>query len=165
MTTEVLQHILNKFTPAPLPQDSKWKPEELPAFLSQFKLNDALRLIGEQSKQNLFSDGTISPEQFDGILSGISMLLIEYSTDTKSLVMTADDLRLAASLFIDMPEKFETDDDLKSYAFRQIMLQYYYQINPSNLFSRTILIFGELWDNNQVASTFAIKSAVISAQD
>jgi hypothetical protein len=91
--------------------DKRYTPQDIGRYLSQFKLCDALRLIGELSykifteKQGLIVIKNIPV--LDSILAYLSMRLIETSNDYRHQEMTLDNLLTAIDMYFGLPDPLE----------------------------------------------------------
>ena len=145
----------------------EYSPNDIGQYLRQFKLNEALRLIGELSYE-IFKSGkglhTIKDiPVFDGVLAYLSMRLIESSNDYHSKDMTRDDLLKAIDMSLGLPDPFQEDsDNLQGFLIRFGASQFDYDREARHLLPRTLLIYENLWTKsgncNQVDIANAIKS-------
>jgi len=145
----------------------EYSPNDIGQYLRKFKLNDALRLIGELSYE-IFKSGKGSQEikkipVFDGVLAYLSMRLIESSNDYRSKDMTVDDLLKAIDMYLGLPDPFQEDsDNLQGFLIRFGASQLDYAREARHLLPRTLIIYENLWTKsgncNQVDIANAIKS-------
>ena len=145
----------------------EYSPNDIGQYLSEFKLNDALRLIGElsyeifKSNQGLHTIKNIPV--FDGVLAYLSMRLIESSNDYRSKDMTVEDLLKAIDMYLGLPDPFQEDsDNLQGFLIRFGASQLDYAREARHLLPRTLIIYENLWTKsgncNQVDIANAIKS-------
>jgi len=145
----------------------EYSPHDIGQYLKQFKLNEALRLIGELSYE-IFKSGkglhTIKNiPVFHGVLAYLSMRLIENSNDYRSKDMTVDDLLKAIEMYLGLPDPFQEDsDNLQGCLIRFGASQFDYDREARHLLPRTLIIYENLWTKsascNQVDIANAIKS-------
>lgn len=145
----------------------EYSPHDIGHYLKQFKLNEALRLIGELSYE-IFKSGkglhTIKDiPVFHGVLAYLSMRLIESSNDYRSKDMTVDDLLKAIDMYLGLPDPFQEDsDNLQGFLIRFGASQLDYDREARHLLPRTLIIYENLWTKsgncNQVDIANAIKS-------
>lgn len=145
----------------------EYSPNDIGQYLRKFKLNDALRLIGELSYEIFKSDKGLHIIKdipvFDGVLAYLSMRLIESSNDYRSKDMTLDDLLKAIDMYFGLPEPFQEDsDNLQGCLIRFGASQFDYDREARHLLPRTLIIYKDLWNKiasrNQVDIANAIKS-------
>jgi hypothetical protein len=145
----------------------EYSPNDIGQYLRKFKLNDALRLIGQLSYKIFKSNkGLPIIENIpvsDGVLAYLSMRLIESSNDYHSKDMTLEDLLKAIDMYLGLPEPFQEDsDNLQGFLIRFGASQFDYDREARHLIPRTLLIYEKLWTKsgncNQVDITDAIKS-------
>jgi len=139
----------------------EYSPNDIGQYLRKFKLNDALRLIGELSYKRLHTIKDIPV--FDGVLAYLSMRLIESSNDYRSKDMTLDDLLKAIDMYLGLPDPFQEDsDNLQGFLIRFGLSQLDYAREARHLLARTLIIYENLWTKsgncNQVDIANAIKS-------
>lgn len=147
--------------------ENEYSPNDIGQYLSKFKLNDALRLIGELSyeifKLNKGLHTIKNIPVFDGVLAYLSMRLIESSNDYRSKDMTVDDLLKAIDMYFGLPDPFQEDsDNLQGCLIRFGASQFDYDREARHLLPRTLIIYEDLWtksaSSNQVDIANAIKS-------
>ena len=146
----------------------EYSPNDIGQYLSEFKLNDALRLIGELSYEIFKSNKGLHTIKnipvFDGVLAYLSMRLIESSNDdSHSKDMTVDDLLKAIDMYFGLPDPFQEDsDNLQGFLIRFGSSQLDYDREARHLLPRTLIIYENLWTKsgncNQVDIANAIKS-------
>ncbi|WP_445245078.1 hypothetical protein [Microcoleus sp. OTE_8_concoct_300] len=146
----------------------EYSPNDIGQYLREFKLNDALRLIGELSYEIFKSNKGLHKIKnipvFDGVLAYLSMRLIESSNDDPhSKDMTVDDLLKAIDMYFGLPDPFQKDsDNLQGFLIRFGASQLDYDREARHLLPRTLLIYENLWTKsgncNQVDIANAIKS-------
>lgn len=139
----------------------EYSPNDIGQYLKKFKLNDALRLIGESSYKRLRTIKDIPVR--DGVLAYLSMRLIESSNDYHSKDMTLEDLRKAINMYWGLPDPFQEDsDNLQGFLIRFGASQLDYAREARHLLPRTLIIYENLWTKsgncNQVDIANAIKS-------
>jgi hypothetical protein len=146
----------------------EYSPNDIGQYLREFKLNDALRLIGELSyeifKSNKGLHSIKNIPVFDGVIAYLSMRLIESSNDDyHSKDMTVDDLLKAIDMYLGLPDPFQEDsDNLEGFLIRFGASQLDYAREARHLLPRTLIIYENLWTKsgncNQVDIANAIKS-------
>ena len=124
----------------------EYSPNDIGQYLSEFKLNDALRLIGELSYEIFKSNKGLHTIKnipvFDGVLAYLSMRLIESSNDdSHSKDMTVDDLLKAIDMYFGLPDPFQEDsDNLQGFLIRFGSSQLDYDREARHLLPRTLII-------------------------
>ena len=148
-------------------EGKEYSPNDIGQSLREFKLNDALRLIGELSYEIFKSNKGLHTIKnipvFDGVLAYLSMRLIESSNDYHSKDMTVDDLLKAIDMYFGLPDPFQEDsDNLQGFLIRFGSSQLDYDREARHLLPRTLIIYENLWAKsgncNQVDIANAIKS-------
>jgi hypothetical protein len=138
----------------------EYSPNDIGQYLRKFKLNDALRLIGESSYKRLGRIKNIRVR--DGVLAYLSMRLIESSNDYHRKDMTLEDLQKAIEMYWGLPDPFQKDSNLQGFLTRFGASQLDYDRELRHLLPRTLLIYENLWTKsgncNQVNIADAIKS-------
>lgn len=145
----------------------EYSPNDIGQYLREFKLNDALTLIGELSYEIFKSNKGLQKIKnipvFDGVLAYLSMRLIESSNDYRRKDMTVDDLLKAIDMYLGLPDPFQEDsDNLQGFLIRFGASQLDYAREARHLLPRTLIIYENLWTKsgkcNQVDIANAIKS-------
>ncbi len=145
----------------------EYSPNDIGQYLRKFKLNDALRLIGELSFRLFKSHNGLQTIKgipvFDGVLAYLSMRLIESSNDYRSKDMTVDDLLKAIDMYFGIPDPFQEDsENLQGFLIRFGASQFDYDREARHLLPRTLIIYKDLWTTvgncNRVDISDAIKS-------
>jgi hypothetical protein len=138
----------------------EYSPNDIEQYLREFKLNDALKLIGESSYKKLRLIKNIRVR--DGVLAYLSMRLIESSNDYHNKNMTLEDLQKAIEMYWGLPDPFQKDSNLQGFLTRFGASQLDYDRELRHLLPRTLLIYENLWPKsgncNQVDIVDAIKS-------
>jgi hypothetical protein len=145
----------------------EYSPNDIGQYLRKFKLNDALRLIGELSYKIFKSNKRVhiikNTPVSNGALAYLSMRLIESSNDYHSKDMTVEDLLKAIDMYWTLPDPFQKDsNNLSGFLTRFGSSQFDYDREARHLLPRTLLIYEKLWIEsgscNQVDIANAIKS-------
>jgi hypothetical protein len=146
----------------------EYSPNDIGQYLREFKLNDALRLIGELSYEIFKSNKGLhiikNIPVFDGVLAYLSMRLIESSNDDyHSKDMTVDDLLKAIDMYLGLPDPFqENSDNLQGFLIRFGASQLDYARETRHLLPRTLLIYENLWTKNGNCNQVDIANAIKS---
>jgi hypothetical protein len=123
-------------------------------YLRQFKLFEALPLIGKISYQLLKNNNNKivihNVPIFNHVLAYIAMSLIENSTDydKNKKLMTERELLGAVHMYYDIPDPLENDNEnYEGCLIRLGSSQFDYDREARHLIPRTLIIFRDLWSN------------------
>ncbi|MGK7908440.1 MAG: hypothetical protein AB4040_14625 [Synechococcus sp.] len=143
----------------------RYSAGDIAQYLRQFKLCDALRLIGEISKNIHKSNQGVCYESgvpvFNGVLAYLSMLLIENSNDYRSKDMTIKELLKAIDMFFGLPDPFEEDESNPQGCFVRFgASQFDYDREARHLLPRTLIIYRDLWNTVADKSKVDVDAAI-----
>jgi hypothetical protein len=160
--------------------DRRYTRFELKAFLKQFKLNEALRLIGmlswaivdqrltnipKQIKYHAISITLEGHQRFyignvpinTSILVYIGMCLIENARDSNKKIFGLIELKQAANMYYGLEDPYDEDNDAQAALIRTAASQLEYDLDWLSFLSRTIAIYRDIWPTIAECKTIDIE--------
>ncbi len=160
--------------------DRSYTRHELKKFLKQFKLNEALRLIGMLSLTLLHQHFNNQPKRIEyygefllidderyfkvgnvpiniSILAYLAMVLIESAKDSNSTIFELADLRQAANMYFGLGDPFYENNDAQESLIRLGSSQFEYDLDWLNFLSRTLCIYRDIWPTVAQCQTIDIE--------
>lgn len=149
-----------------VPKDNKsYTHTNISQYLKQFKLNDALKLIGEASyKVFRHTEGTFVCQGVPitiGVLAYLSMHLIEDSNDYRSGAMREKDLLKAIDMYYGLADPFMADNENPlGCLLRAGASQFDYDRELRHTIPRTLVIYQQVWSEVKKAKNLDISDAL-----
>ena len=165
--------------------DKSYTRFELKNFLKQFKLNEALRLIGMLSSAFLqhhldnqpktlkyhaisltlendryFNIGNVPINK--SILAYMAMCLIETAKDSNKKIFGFVELKQAANMYYGLHDPFFENADPKEALIRVGASQFEYDLDWLNFLSRTLAIYRDIWPTLAECSSIDIEREIRS---
>ena len=144
----------------------QYHPKDIYSVLNKFKLNEALRLIGELSR-NILDSYKGSPYLeingvpiSDSVLAYITMILIESTDDYSKNLLTVDEIEKVSDMYYGLPEPFINNKNIDELLLRFGSFQFDYDREINNIVPRAFLIYSRLWHEVDRASNCNIENAI-----
>ena len=146
--------------------NKKYCNDDITKFLKKYKLNEALRLIGELS-YNILRNNNANPvinlhgvPVSDSLLAYLTMNIIECSNDYRKEILSTNDIAKIADMYYGLPDPFVEDANLDEFLLRFGSAQFDYDREINNIVPRTFLIYCRLWNDVEKANEIDINAAV-----
>ncbi|MEO0645945.1 MAG: hypothetical protein AAFZ17_07310 [Cyanobacteria bacterium J06650_10] len=145
--------------------NKKYTHQDISQYLKKFKLNDALRLIGEAA-YNVFQHTEGTPDSNGipvtiGTLAYLSMHLIEDSNDYRSSDMTNETLLTAIDMYCGLADPFmANNEDPLGCLLRAGAAQFDYDRELRHTIPRALLLYEEIWNEVEEAKDIDIADAI-----